>query len=85
MSFSVEKTESHITEYELDLTEFVATQSSTEYQGYAYHANDGLKLSNYHDESCTFTGTVMNPWWTLDMQKRRTITSVHILNRSDGK
>ncbi|XP_034001615.1 pentraxin fusion protein-like [Trematomus bernacchii] len=61
-----------------------ATQSSARnFDGTAYNAIDGNRLSAWGQGSCTHTKADFNPWWRLDLGKTHKIFSVKITNNLD--
>ncbi|XP_075703751.1 fucolectin-like [Rhinoderma darwinii] len=51
--------------------------------GYAKHAIDGVKNSNYYKGSCTHTNGVKDPWWKVDLKQIYKISNVVLTNRQD--
>ncbi|KAI0208018.1 hypothetical protein LSAT2_007353 [Lamellibrachia satsuma] len=52
--------------------------------GSAEKGNDGNINGHFNDgRSCTHTGDSNYPWWAVDLQSERLVTSVHIYNRVD--
>ncbi|XP_072022133.1 uncharacterized protein [Amphiura filiformis] len=76
----------------ISLVGLQATQSSTEYEGDAYLAIDGIKDSSYTAGSCTHTAQaygsstaflVAPQWWMVDLVGTYCISKVSIVNRAD--
>jgi N-acetylgalactosamine 4-sulfate 6-O-sulfotransferase len=49
--------------------------------GFSSRAVDGNRDPDYSHASCTHSGTVMHPWWAVDLQWTRQIATVNITNR----
>ncbi len=60
-----------------------ATQSSTDYNGVASRAVDGITNGVFSDNSVTHTGIDTQAYWQVDLAKSFPIDSVVIYNRTD--
>ena len=67
-------------------TEGVARQSSTDCEGVASRAVDGVVGNHYLDKTMTHTSQSRpfeKPWWELDLKSEREIESINIWNRPE--
>lgn len=73
----------------LDLSGFVATQSSTNYGAGARFAIDGNTNSDFLENdllnSVTHTRTQHDPWWQIDLEISRPIDRIIVWNRTDDE
>jgi hypothetical protein len=60
----------------------VASQSSTDYSGYASYAIDGNTSGIFSDNTVTHTLVEDNPWWEVDLGLEYNIGDVIIYNRA---
>ncbi|XP_051872038.1 fucolectin-like [Pristis pectinata] len=60
-----------------------ATQSSTQFSADAHRAIDGSNNWNGKMGSCTETKPSRNPWWTVNLKRVYTVSTVRITNRMD--
>jgi len=70
-------------ESKLRLRPFRTFQSGTARQAIARRAVDGRTVGRFSRNSCTHTKTMQNPWWVIDLKRKRKISSVTLYNRSD--
>lgn len=62
----------------------VATQSTTAFQGNAAKAVDGVTNGVFSSFSCSHTDKEVNPWWTVRLGRRVSVTNVVVYNRVDA-
>lgn len=60
-----------------------ATQSSTDHDGAAGRASDGVLEAAYQDNSVSHTAEESNPWWELDLKGPRVVGRIRVINRKD--
>lgn len=61
-----------------------ASQSSTANRaGSAINAVDGNRDGNWRHGSCSQTQRELEPWWTVDLGRRRAVAAVVVRNRLD--
>jgi hypothetical protein len=61
----------------------MASQSSTDFNGYANLANDGKYSQDYRHGTCTHTNSEVKPWWQMDLGKKYNVQFVKVWNRGD--
>lgn len=61
-----------------------AKQSSTDYDGAAANAIDGITDGNYRAHKTSHTSKQDNPWWEVDLGADQPIDRIVLWNRNDG-
>lgn len=62
-----------------------AYQSGIGWGGVARRANDGIANPVFFSGSCSHPySTSATPWWYVDLERPRLVTSFEITNRADG-
>uniref|UniRef100_A0A8C8VPF6 F5/8 type C domain-containing protein n=1 Tax=Pelusios castaneus TaxID=367368 RepID=A0A8C8VPF6_9SAUR len=60
-----------------------ATQSSTYRTGVAGNAVDGQRNGFWQENPCSHTQADTEPWWTVDLGSRHSVSAVIVKNRED--
>jgi len=60
-----------------------ATQSSTQWGGYAERAIDGNTDNDWNSETITATFMQQNPWWAVNLEERSDLKEIKLWNRAD--
>ena len=61
-----------------------ASQISTDFDGPAANAIDGITEGNYREKKTTHTAEATNPWWEVDLGKATSVDRIVLWNRTDG-
>ena len=61
-----------------------ASQSSTDYDGPAGNAIDGITDGDYGKNKTTHTAKENNPWWEVDLGTTAAVDRITVWNRNDG-